>query len=54
MSLSYMDTVNHPNFRNASFKVWQARELLKLLGMSDKESYEWIKAWASGAGDGGE
>lgn len=54
MSLSYMDTVNHPNFRKASLKIWEVRELLRKMGMTHKESYEWVKAWASGAGDGGE
>lgn len=50
--LSYLETVNHPNFRAASKLIFEARELLKNMGMPHSEAYDWIKAWASGAGDG--
>jgi hypothetical protein len=49
--LSYLDTVNHHNFREASKKVDEARKLLEQI-MHPCEAFDWIKAWASGAGDG--
>lgn len=51
--LSYMDTINHPSFRVASNYVDKARTILKEI-MTQEEAYGWIKAWASGAGDGSE
>ena len=51
---NYLDTVNHSNFRQAGMFVFYAREALKQMGMSQEEAYGWIKAWASGAGDGAE
>lgn len=48
----YFATVNHPNFREASYAVHHARSILKDMGMSQGEAYGWIQAWASGAGDG--
>ena len=52
--MNYMGTVNHPNFRLASCMVWTIRKLLENMGMSHEEAFGWIKAWASGAGDGSE
>ncbi len=48
----YMSTVSHPNFREASKLVDKARELLKEMGLTQEQAYDWIKAWSSGAGDG--
>lgn len=49
--MTYLETVNHLNFREASKLVWNARIHLEEI-MSKEEAYGWIKAWASGAGDG--
>ena len=50
----YFQKVNHPNFREASKKVHEAEHLLQNMGMSINQAREWIKTWASGAGDGSE
>lgn len=50
--MNYLDTVNHPNFREASLKVNEVRQLLYDMGCTREQAYSWIKAWASGAGDG--
>jgi hypothetical protein len=51
---TYLETINHPDFREASIVVQHARERLKKMGMTQEEAFGWIKAWASGAGDGSE
>ena len=51
-SMNYLDTVNHPNFREAGLKVHEVRQLLYGMGLTQEQAYGWIKAWASGAGDG--
>ena len=48
----YFKKVNDTRFREASRLVGEARSRLKQMGMDQKEAYSWIKAWASGAGDG--
>lgn len=50
----YLATVNHSNFKAASIAVDYAREQLKHMGMTQEEAFDWIKAWALGAGDGSE
>jgi len=52
--MTYLEMVNHPNFRKSSLLIHEVRKLLEEMGMSEEQSYGWIKAWASGAGDGGE
>jgi hypothetical protein len=49
--VTYLEMVNNPNFRRASLLVDQARKLMKEI-MTQDEAFDWIKAWASGAGDG--
>lgn len=50
--MNYLDTVNHPNFREACLKVHEVRQLLYSMGLTQEQVYGWIKAWTSGAGDG--
>lgn len=50
--MTYLEIVNHPNFRESSKKIAEVRKLLSEMGLSHQQSYDWIKAWASGAGDG--
>lgn len=50
--LSYLDTINHPNFREANKAVHSAENLLKNMGMNKEQVFAWIVAWTSGAGDG--
>lgn len=52
LMMNYLDTVSHPNFRLASLKVWEVSKLLEEMGLTHQQAYGWIKAWASGAGDG--
>jgi replication fork clamp-binding protein CrfC len=48
----YINTVNHPSFKKANQLVHSAEKLLYSMGLSEKQSREWIYAWASGAGGG--
>ena len=50
----YMKTINHPNFREANSLVFEAELALVDMGMPKDQARGWIKAWASGAGDGSE
>lgn len=52
--LNYRDIINHPNFVKASRHTDASKVLLLSMGLSSAEAYGWIKAWASGAGDGSE
>lgn len=52
--MDYLETVNAYNFKEASLLVHQAKELLIQMGMTEDTAYNWITAWASGAGDGSE
>lgn len=49
--MTYLEIVNHENFRTASRLIERARIYLKDMGLTQDQSYDWIKAWASGAGD---
>ena len=48
----YLKTINHPNFREASLLVDQAKQSLEKMGMSPQAARIWLMSWASGAGDG--
>lgn len=48
----YMRVVNHPNFRCANGIVHFAEKMLIEIGMSRADAHNWIRAWASTAGDG--
>lgn len=48
----YLETINDPKFHEANRLTHIAVKLLKEIGMTEKNAYRWIKAWASGAGDG--
>ena len=48
------DLYNNANFRKAGKLVHQAEKLLEDIAMNKEQRYGWIKAWASGAGDGSE
>ena len=48
----YLKTINHPNFREASLLVDQAKQSLEKMGMSPQAARTWLMSWASGAGDG--
>lgn len=50
--MSYLDTINHPKFREAGLKVYEALKCLQAMGLPHSEAYGWIDVWASGAGDG--
>lgn len=50
--MGYLETINHPDFRAASDLVRQAEALLVGSGLTLEEARGWIRAWASGAGDG--
>lgn len=50
--MTYLETVNHPSFREANNLVHQAEELLKQMGMNQEQRFAWFVAWVCGAGDG--
>ena len=50
----YLNTINHPQFKEASLLVYEAEMCLKAMGMSKEEARRWLMAWCSGAGDGSE
>jgi hypothetical protein len=51
--MSDLDLYNHPLFRSASCIIYGVRMMLETF-MSKEQAYDWIKTWASGAGDGSE
>jgi len=49
---TYLRTVNNPRYIEANTLVHRAVALLVSMEMTLEEARGWVRAWASGAGDG--
>ncbi len=50
----YLSLINSREFREANKLTHKSVQLLENYGLTKEKARGWIKAWASGAGDGAE
>ena len=49
---AYMSLINSLEFREANKLTHGAVQLLENYGLAKEKAREWVRVWASGAGDG--